>query len=191
MRHLTLALMLFALMAAFGPSKAQAALVAYTYTGNSFNTISGTGITTSDFLSGSIIVDCGLLGGAGDCASLPLANYIPAITYFSFSGAGVTIGDSTSFLLVGMFSTDATGMIIDWNIVSQNAVPSFVTISGPSCYTFYMSCDQLSTLDGTGYTFNDSGAWNASVVPIPGALQLFVSALIGLGFVTRSKLHNP
>jgi len=187
MRHTRFALMLFTLMAAFGAPKAQAALVAYTYTGNNFNTISGAGITTADFLSGSIIVDCGLLGGAGDCASLPLANYIPAIMNFSFSGAGITIDDSTSFLLAGMFSTDATGMIVDWNIQSQNAVPSFATISGPSCYTFYDSCDQLSTLNGTGYTFDDPGAWSATIVPIPAAVWLFVSGLLGLVGVARRK----
>jgi hypothetical protein len=192
MRHLRLALMLSILMAAFGATKAQAALVAYTYTGNTFNTISGTGVTTSDFLSGTITVDCGVLGGTGDCSSLPFADYISAVTNFSFSGAGVTVDDSTSYLLVGMFSTDATGIIIDWNIQSYNYVPSFLTISGPSCYTFYDSCDELTTLDGAGYTFDDPGPWSASAVPIPGALSLFVSALIGLGLVTtRIKLHNP
>ena len=187
MRHLKLVLMLFTLMAAFCASTAQAALVAYTYTGNNFNSISGTGITTSDLLSGSIIVDCGLLGGGGDCTSLPLANYIPAITNFSFSGAGVTIDDSTSFLLVGMFSTDATGMIIDWNIQSQNAVPSFATISGPSCYTFYDSCDQLSILDGTGFTFDDPGTWSTTVVPIPAAVWLFGSGLLVLFGISRRE----
>jgi len=191
MRYLRLALILFTLMAAFCASTAQAALMAYTYTGNNFNSINGTGITTSDFLSGTIIVDCGLIGGAGDCASLPFANYIPAMTSFSFSGGGVTIDNSTSFLLSGKFSTDATGMIIGWNIVSQNAAPYFLTISAPSCYTFFDSCDEFVTLDGTGYILDDPGTWIASAVPIPGALPLFVSALIGLGFVTRGKLHNP
>jgi hypothetical protein len=189
MHPLRLVLIFFTLMATFCASNAQSALVAYAYTGNNFNSISGTGITTSDFLSGTIIVDCGLLGGAGDCASLPFADYIPAITNFSFSSAGVTIDESTTFLVSGKFSTDDAGMIIDWNIVSNNTVPSFITISFPSCYTFFDSCDDFSTLDGDGIIFNDPGVWSTSAVPIPGALPLFISALIGLGFLTRGKLH--
>jgi len=95
----------------FGPTTATRT---YEYTGANFNVISGTRFQSTDSLTGSFTVDCGLAGGAGDCTSLPFADYTPAVTSCSFTASGspdltITCDDALPGYDLS-FQTDANGV---------------------------------------------------------------------------------
>jgi hypothetical protein len=99
MRRTIVSLALFAMMTAFGASKAHAVYLTYSYTGNNFIHFDNAPQFENPFgpqdrITGSFTIDCGALGGGGDCSSLPYSDYASAVTSWSFTAGPYTL-DST------------------------------------------------------------------------------------------------
>ena len=174
--HLVIAVSmgLLAVAAIVTPQAAQATLMkTYTYTGNTFT--SGGGSTSpSDFIAGSFTIDCGLLGGAGDCSSLAFQDYTSAVTGFSFSAAGATFDAANVVSQQFSFATDPSSDIISWDI----------DLFGPpidGLFTQSISTAQDRFRSGSDFAqvTNNPGTWTVSAASVPEPPTLAI-LLVGL-----------
>jgi hypothetical protein len=173
MRRTIVTLALFAMITAFGASKAHAVLLTYTYTGNNF-TDAEAPFTTNDNVTGYFTIDCGLLGGAGDCASLPRSQYYSAVLSWSFTVDGFTLDSSPavpgSRILSSKFSTDAGANIIDWDISASTLPPDLLLELGIDLNNSVILTPDYVNLQAptTALAYADQpGRWNVSEASIP------------------------
>ncbi len=171
---------------------AQAAPITYTYTGNTLVTLG-----TND--PRTYVITVSLTFSAALASSLPYGDVSP-INY-AISDGWATITETTpnyDFLI--RVSTDATGAINKWNILTQapfadntqNHISTQET-SGVCCsnlisdFSFYcFTVTEPNSCAGRGgHLLNSPGTWSARVVPVPAALWLLGSALGVLGVMRR------
>jgi hypothetical protein len=162
----------------------------YTYTGNSFNTVSGP-YTTSDSVSGYFTV------------ATPLADNITSFSpftplTFSFTDGVQTYTNastlsSSSFLV----KTDASGDIINWAIAINGSPLNFIlTEDAPGSYgVIDTGIAENDSVDGQ--ISNDPGTWVESGVPVtpspvpePGTLALAGTGALGMMGALRRRLRR-
>ncbi len=157
--------------------------VTYSYTGNTFTSVSAP-YTTSDSVSGTITL------------ATPLAANLTSFTTvlptsFSFTSAGETISNSTpgsgsQFF----FKTDAAGDITYWGAtvyVGSVSQFSISTINAPTTYGVY---DSIQHGGGTeqGLVSKSPGTWSVMAsVPEPEAYALTLAGLILVGSATARR----
>ena len=173
------------------------AAVIYEYTGNNYDTTwtSPSMFDTSMSITGSFTVDSKLIDFNGDITA--------QVTSYSFSDGVTTYTDadpegSSQFIVNTDNNGDITSWIIDISDVdalSPNLEPGDIVnriTSGSSGEDFAQvyQCDFIvsgcvfSQIDGA-FAYNP-GSW--SVVPIPAAVWLFGSGLIGLAGLKKKRL---
>lgn len=160
-------------------SEAKASLINYSYAGNYFNSFSSpSSYTTSNRVTGSFTVD-ELMLPSNSHFSLPLADYKSAVTLIAFSDGLRTLTAPISYVF---FSTNSAGDINSWKILLQNSTYDYITTS----YIYYSGSDvgRLGQ-DNWGQIPNSPGLWNKTIIPIPGAVWLLGSGLIGIVGVRR------
>ena len=170
-----------------GAIQAQAALVTYTYTGlgytDLFHGSSGTAYTTSDSISGYLIIDDSQMN------DLEVLQQVTPDSY-SFSDGVQTFSNTIPMQFTSFwFQTDSDGIIGSWEVkMIENSVDVM-----ESCNTHGGICNTGGFSDYVKNAFESAwnitpGAWSGpAVVPIPAAVWLFGSALAGLGFVGNRR----
>ena len=178
---------------------AQAASVTYNYTGNAFDTFSGSLFSAADSVTASITVDCTSLGGAGDCTNFAYARMGTHVTSWNISAGGVTITnlDTSSVTSRIGIETNAGGDITKWTLnmfgpPTLPAAPGYGTALYDRIDTSFVSKgsnDAISSNAAPVYARVDGnpGQWTATVVPVPAAVWLFGSGLGLLGWIRRRK----
>ena len=183
-------------------SASVSASVVYTYTGNYFDTFVGTAYDESMKVTGTVEYAAPLLGnGVGQ---FPIS--------YSFTDGLNTITEQSGEQL--SFSTDALGNISTWVIILNTYFPSptnvgdqsfqILSINNPddndadeghfsTCQAIDASgCSRLSERNQT-FNTNNPGIWTCEgvgcppAVPIPPAVWLFGSGLLGLIGIARRK----
>ena len=167
----------------------------YNYTGNPY-TSAASPYDTSMSVTGTLELAAALAPNLSLSAVTPLS--------FSFSDGVNTTTETTATLTSSQFefATDSTGNITGWNISmfthNSSATPGQLWSSSLS------TANNVSTVDDTAVTVTCSygtpcgGTTNANasvtgqpgswgVVPIPGAVWLFGSGLLGLVGMSRRK----
>ena len=174
--------------------------VIYSYTGNAFNSFSTTSSYTSEMaVTGTIELDIPLDANMTSLLVHPI--------HFSI-GDGINIIDSANVTFSQFnFVTDESANIIEWSIYVQNATGlnavgdttndilttfSFNPLASPRDIGSSLVCTTvINELCVAGDTDTarvsaSPGAW--AIVPIPAAVWLFGSGLIGLIGVARRKI---
>jgi hypothetical protein len=166
------------------------------YTGNPFTSVqASTGLTTSNFISGSVSFAGSL------SADLVDADLSPILTSWSLSDGVNTVFDNPSFRV----STDSTGAIVAWNFtVTGTSAFGFLQIEtswilpGLSIYGTVPNADTVSLPFVTvnpiiAQNINMPGTWSANppaAVPEPSALILLGSGLAGI-LLKRVQRRKP
>ena len=165
----------------------------YTYTGNQFNTFEGPSLYDNTMsVNGSIELEFAL--GAN------LVDQTVSVLSSSFNDGVNTIENSINSFF--RFSTDTTGTITDW-WVTVGSDPSLYSNIGDSYMVIGTSlgrdsaqldtcdvsvpCFSVSNPSSFTYIENAPGSWAVSAVPVPAAVWLFGSGLIGLAGIARRK----
>jgi hypothetical protein len=162
-----------------GGSVARASFI-YAYSGNSF--------TTSVASPGA---NAGALAGADVSGQFTLAsalgsnfNGLISPTQFSFSGGPFAINnfDATNYSFD--IQTSNTGAIVDWTILaSMSSSFASLTIATSNARDMASSLGPTTLLSGSNGS--NPGTWSVSdppsATPVPAALPLFASGLVGLG----------
>ena len=181
------------------------ASVIYTYTGKNFNSFTGSTFDDSMNVTGYIELAELLAPNLVDVNVTPLS--------YSFTDGVSTIekddgiGGSDTF----RFYTNAGGTISMWNVGLLNATPNPAQLGDTASLigtrheqTFFASetldfgqlatCIKLRSNNSCevnsvdrGKRYDAPGVWAVSAVPIPPALWLFGSGLLGLIGITRRK----
>jgi len=177
----------------------------YTYTGNSFNEFS-----SPSSYDGSMSITATIELDSALGFSLDEQYFTPAS--FSINDGVNTITDQNATYTQISFSTDSSGGITGWRVYTSIGLDTFDTIGeqAPFMFTQYNNQSYFDRDAGNIYTCTDSviscaidaendygridfaqGEWvvtEVSAVPIPAAVWLFGSGLIGLaGFARRKK----
>ena len=154
----------------------------YSYVGNNYNAFVGPpfDFDSSMRVSGSFTVD-------EDLSSLldrPLTEDLSVASFSFFDGVTTYTKANSAFDVI--FATNSMGNITSWNVSS--------IISGASQFVFFTTDSEDTGLffhaDGTvsnGSISDAPGSWTTSTTPLPAALPLFASGLIGLGYAARRK----
>ena len=174
---------------------AQAAPITYTYIGNTLATLGADDPRT-------YAITVSLTFNAALASSLTYGDVAPVS--YSISDGWATITDATpNYYSLIRVSTDATGAINKWNILTeapfadntQNHISTQET-SGVCCsnlisdFTFFCFTviDPFSCAGRGAYLLNNRGRWSTEVVPLPAAVWLLGSALGVLGWMRRRLL---
>jgi PEP-CTERM motif len=158
----------------------------YTYTGKDFTSALGQ-ITTNDFISGSITTT----NPFGDNLDLVLINPVA----FSFSDGVDTIDNANvSGLDIIQISTNASGAIIDWDIILSNANGNVMTINGgPNLVGIVSDGDADNNFAaGSGRNsvsgvFTSAASVPAAVTPEPSTLALLGTGILGAAGMMRRR----
>ena len=174
------------------------ASVIYTYTGNVFDTFSNsTSYDNTVAVTGTIELAAQL--GANN----PFNPQEEPIS-FSFSDGINTLTESNTDSVIFRVQTDGTGSISNWQIElvtgwTTLAVGDTNTIIGTSFSAISLTGsdkgDTRECLNGGctiqstdfGQIQNSPGSWTVTAVPVPAALWLFGSGLLGLIGIARHK----
>jgi hypothetical protein len=205
MKRLSTVLAVMVVVASFlGISTSAWAITTYSYTGNNFTTtvdspsLSGV-YTTSMHVSGWFEVASPIAGNA--------SNLIITPTSYSFFDGRNTYTNANSVLDPSsspfQVSTDGTGKIINWYIgVSRSGTGNLITWNNSplahegnvSLVYDHGSVQPVLTSSNrdTGDVNNNPGVWtsNTTPTPIPGALLLFGSGLLGLVGIGRKRFKK-
>jgi hypothetical protein len=156
-------------------SFANASSVTYTYTGNPFTTIDAPDSCPSQ---------CSIDGSVTFAQALPanlnsMATFTPLSYSFTDGLITITQNNAATGSVFDYFQTDASGMIIGWDIFLESANNQALittTLGTP----LDLSAD-FNTF-GDGFNTDEPGTWtsSASVVPEPESIVLFSSGLAGL-----------
>lgn len=192
--RLVAALLGLAFLAIGGTAQATPIWKKYTYTGNNFTFARDLGLrdpfTTSDFISGSVFVDCGSTPSP-DCSSLvslPLTDLSPALLHYSFSAGSWGFATDPfpppfpEFFFE--FSTDSFGSITEW-LFSAVGTPTFIP-SGERGGVGVIGSNSAGRdrifvhAMGESQAFNEGvpGTWTMATIPEPSALSLFLMGLL-------------
>ncbi len=174
---------------------ASALSLTYTYIGNNFTTALAP-FTTSDSVTGSFTIDCGLTGGSGDCKSLAFGDISSAVTSFSFSSGPVSVSDVTPTLIQQFsMSTNTLAEPLRWNLRFRDlsSVPlrdlqtadiftsiQFIT-DRMECIV--AGCPRLPAIRTEAANTNSPGDWVVTTAPEPSTLALFATGLALLAFI--------
>lgn len=178
------------------------AVVTYQYVGNNYTNFfptSGSMYDTSMRVSGNFTVDSKLISVSDDITSQVLS--------YSFTDGVTTYSDTdpngkSQFLI----NTDSNGHIINWIVDIFDIDPLSETLQAGDVFfriisrnesdeTYVAGCDFVVNGDCIGSIFdgasvhNDPGSW--SVVPVPPAIWLFGSGLLGMIGLSRRKKAAP
>jgi len=186
---------LFILAATAAWRGASAATVQYNYTGSNFTNHIGGFFPANDNLSGFIVVDLDLIGGSTanqvfGQGQIPLWSLTDGSTTFTQSNAG------TGFF--GM-KTNSVGSIVDWFFSVGEGSFTYQSNAGGGSFGSlpYPAGDRSFIFAPNSMNANTPvpGAWaldGVSAIPVPAAIWLFGTALIGLaGLSQRSKTAWP
>jgi hypothetical protein len=182
-------------------SGAVQAISVYAYTGNNYNAItdntlpSGT-YTTSMSVSGTFTLANPL------AANLALTDITADVLGFSFFDGRNTITNATAFADVFRVGTTSAGTIAEWEVVVQTAPATTIGEKTFFIYTensanrfdsgrifectFAVAGTCTATLGDLGTTSDHPGLWTRTDLidtPLPGAVPLFASGLVGLGLL--------
>jgi hypothetical protein len=171
------------------------AAVIYTYTGNAFDSFSSpSSYDSSMMVTVTLELPSKLEPNLNGVDVVPLS--------FDFNDGVQNISEANATEATFNFSTDATGAITEWfvravidfpflppepNDTSSSINTTKGTFSGNdfggtvTCLDF----DCISSINDFGTVVSNPGAW--SVVPIPAAVWLFGSGLLGLIGVARRR----
>ena len=176
----------------------------YNYTGNNYSLIIDSDPLIGPTYDTSMNVTGMIKLAAPLGPNLTLQDVSP-ISY-SFNDGVQTLTENSINVVTEIFefSTDGSGIITLWNVDIRTNHPSNVgetdtqkiittTASGVSdiggvetCITYDIDRDRCATItDDRGFNRNNPGTW--AVVPIPSALWLFGSGLLGLIGIARRK----
>jgi hypothetical protein len=186
----------------------------YTYTGNSYDSVSNwdqsSGTAGYDFydtsmsVSGNFLLYTELTEGASDLVGM--------IGEYSFNDGNNVVTNANSNVVGFDVIADASGNILEWSLQVERILTTpgdmyntpydwfDLTISttnygGSEADSAYLwQCPPSSNIcgigpyEGSASVSNNSGAWiKTSAVPIPAAAWLFGSALAGLGWMRRKQ----
>jgi hypothetical protein len=184
MKYLTSGLLAGCAALALGGVSPTVNAATYTYTGNTFTSVSAP-YTTSDSVTGSITLSTPLAANLSSFTTV-----VP--TAFSFTSAGETIANTTpgsgsQFF----FKTDSAGNITYWGAtvyVGSVSQFSISTINAPATYGVF---DSIQHGGGTeeGLVSKAPGTWTlAAAVPEPDSTALLFAGMTLVGFAaTRRK----
>lgn len=183
MKYLSSSLLASCAALAFSAISSAANAVTYSYTGNTFNSVSAP-YTTSDSVTGSITLATPLAAN--------LTSYTTVVpTSFSFTSAGETISNTTpgsgsQFF----FKTDSAGDITFWGatvFVGSVSQFSISTINAPTTFGVF---DSIQHGGGTeqGLVSKSPGTWSVASVPEPEAYAMCLAGMTLVGAaVARRK----
>ena len=174
------------------------AAVTYEYSGNNFTNVISP-YDTSMSVSGNFTVDSLLVNVGGQVS----------LDSFSFSDGVHTLTSQDNVSVFFQFDTDGFGDILNWEIIIDTPRPEVVGQTGfgirtrgiPNISGFqtfdvgyiaqctsaaFGECRSFETIaSGVFNEFDNPGSW--SIVPIPPAIWLFGSGLLGLIGLARRK----
>lgn len=208
-RKFFVATFLFAVLSV--PTVTNAASVVYSYTGNNFNSFAGSAFNNTMFVSGYIEVNDFLAPNLVNQSVTPLTySFTDGVN--AITKSDIVAGNGADTL---QFYTDASGNITMWDIsiyLSPTAPSQIgdtqhqirtrfeVTFFADETIDFGLlgTCEVLKSgntcavfNNSTGEVLNNRGSWSVQVVPIPPALYLFGSGLLGLIGVAKRKRSEP
>ena len=175
-------------------STATLATTVYEYKGNPFELFQdpvGALPSTLTALSGTMTLSIDL------APNLPLTSVYFDVLNFSFTDGATVLTKSSPEIKWNIWvSTDENSNIVDWDL----NIFHYPAFAGDVSFTSYTALARGSVLDGTAYAVDDSGGtttlanvkdnpgiWTTRVIPVPAAVWLFGSGLIGLIGVARRK----
>ena len=169
----------------------------YQYTGNQFTT--AVGVTTSDRVSVTLTLDAPLAIDLGSESSLVDITGLAGFKLKFASGGYAPAADSPRTNVTAEVATDGDGLIAYWGFRTIYSPYDF-GIVGPNRLNFQsnkksFTNDAVNALPRPynttflgGSVSDNPGTWEISPVPVPAAVWLFGTALIGLlGFSKRRK----
>jgi hypothetical protein len=168
-------------LSALGAASASASAV-YTYTGNPFTAVISP-YTTSDSVTASIVLSAALSD------NLSFANVAP--TSFTMSDGVQTINTANVFSSIFQISTDSSGKIVAWDIVSEGLNGEIISdLKVPSTDEGFL-IGPGSTFLALGRNQGNPGTWAGPnqpiVTPLPAALPLFATGLAMTGLLGWRK----
>jgi hypothetical protein len=163
-----------------------AAPIVYNYVGNPY-TFAEDPYTTDMFVTASIHLEDFLPGGLDFADISGLSGFVVTMS------DGTRTLDSTSIsveVVAALVTTDADGLIVEWGMSAKDIADSHVISSSlppitglPTVPADSASNDAAAWL--YAYVVDNPGTW--TVVPIPPAVWLFGSGLLGLIGIARKK----
>ncbi len=163
----------------------QAASVTYQYQGNEYNNAFGD-YTTDMFISGWFTVNF-----PGSHENLPMAERAADVSAFSFDDGVRTLTQSDGVLSpLFQFSTGADGNILSWIIaLNKGFLNAIGTSDDPQAFRPEAGDYDLTMLWGmnVGSNTEQAGTWTIGAVPLPSAVWLFGSSLLGIIGISRRK----
>ena len=191
----------------------------YTYTGDNFDTffdsprpagassagcMSACNFNASSMINGSFVLDTPLLPIQFSGLIIP--------SHYTFTAGIVTISDTTPNQFISNFfiATDINGDITDWHIEvatgsSYSGIGSFFTRIETRSQSFYFDQGRVQEcvsefillgltlcrlyLNDDAYNESSPGTWSVSSAPVPAAVWLFGTGILGLiGFSKRKAI---
>ena len=178
----------------------------YTYTGNSFTTVSGP-YTTSDFVSGSVTLSSALGSNFASALGPGFSNTVTVVSFSFTDGVKTYTPLSPLNYIYFYFLTDPSGNIENWivGLTDKNGQEAIDSINEPT-----FTIDQGSLIDVPPYDFfgisRTSGSWTSvdsppipdpnpdptpSPVPEPSTLALLGTGVLGMVGAMRRRIVRP
>jgi len=165
-----------------GLAPTAAALEIYTYTGNTYDSVSGS-YTTSMRITGSIQTPVPL------GPNLILQDVSAGILSYSFNDGLQTLAGGTPAAASFLFSTDAAGVIVDWTVQLSGSPGAIVSngppVPGSDIIDSGSGLGGFGRVTGTGSGATAQGSWVHVFVPEPSTAGLLLLGLFGLARAGR------